>query len=462
MVLEINPLYLEGKSYVTFILAGLPYCSNGAYIKFRIDDEDDWKFNTYPEVTNTESPEENSLCGVLDLTEKSHTISTNRSIIIRALRCPMVLEVFDFKLTTGITADFLWSPTNERITSEFEMNLVFLNLESNGDAKRSAIDLFLINGPERQEDLTVDSPQGIPTDFALGDREFENYEIGACRCRVLRVERPTEDAHRPLRIRFNKQLGSIAQEIGIPIIRVGGEATLVEESIAIMKTKLPVEVVFSPNSKSWKEMDKSGVGAPKKFTRTGISMREANPSVFISCLHQAISPIAEEMGRVLVGNCGGLIDRITYDIEESESFDHRGAPMVAVKMSFSIDVPVGMEQMEEIVRVHTGSFGFKFATINEGLPGKGVLFEDGDELLLLNCEIFKGGRDGNGKKERLLISTEWFGEKRLELSCGGMLEFRLPRVIAKVVRRTIFECTNQQGIPHHLIFLPKCSFLFPF
>lgn len=445
IILEVKPLYLEGKPYVTFIFAGLPYCENGAYINFRIDDEDDWKFNTFPEISTfeTEGSQENRLCGILELAGNLHPTAVNRSLIIRALRRPVVLEMLDFRMKTDVTASFTWSPVGDRITSQFEINIIFLDIKLDNDASRSMINFYLVNGPETQDDMTVDSPEGIPPQFVFGDLDFENLEVSVRRCKLLRIERPMRDARQPLRIRFNKLLGFNLKETGIPSVRVRGEAVLVEESIFIVKPRLPLEVVFSPNSTSWKEMDKSGAEVSTKFTRTGISMREASPSVFISCLNPVMSSAGEEIGLALATE-DGFIDRISYEIEESESFSDRETSVVALRMSFGIYIPAGLGPMGEIVRIHVGSFGFSFATINDRLAGKGVLFEDGDELLVLNREIAKDGEDKDGRKERLLINTEWFGEQGLELSCGEM-EFRLPRVMARVVGRTDFECGNRQG-----------------
>lgn len=445
IMLEVKPLYLEGKPYVTFIFAGLPYCENGAYINFRIDDEADWKFNTFPEVSTfeTEDSQENKLCGILELARNLHPTAVNRSLIIRALRRPVVLEVLDFRMKTDVTASFSWSPVGDRITSQFEINIIFLDLKLDNDASRSVINFYLVSGPETQDDMTVDSPEGIPPQFVFGDLDFENLEVGVRRCRLLRIERPMRDARQPLRIRFNKQLEFNLKETGIPSVRVGGEAVLVEESIFIMKPRLPLEVVFSPNSTSWKEMDKPGTELSTKFIRTRINMGEASPSVFISCLNPVMSSAGEEIGLALTTE-DGFIDRISYEIEESESFSNRETSAVALRMSFGIYIPAGLGPMGEIVRIHVGSFGFSFATINDRLAGKGLLFEDGDELLVLNHGITKDGGDKDGRKERLLINTEWFGEQGLELSCGGM-EFRLPRVMARVVGRTDFECGNRQG-----------------
>lgn len=444
VMLEVKPLYLEGKPYVTFIFAGLPYCDNGAYIDFRIYGEDDWKFNTFPEVSTfeTKGSQENRLRGILELTRNSHPATTNCSLIIRALRRPMVLEVLDFRMKTDITASFSWSPVGDRITSKFEINIIFLEAKLDDDASRSMIIFYLVNGPETQDEMTVDSSEGIPPQFVLGDLDFENLEVGARRCRLLRVERPTKDARRPLRIQFNKQLGLNPKETGIPSVRVGGEAVLIAESIIIMKPKLPLEVVFSPNGTSWK-MDNVGTEVSTKFTRTGISVREASPSVLITCLNPVMSSAGAEIGLALVTE-DGFIDRISYEIEESESFSNRETSTVALRMSFGLYIPAGLEPMGEIVRIHIGSFGFSFAMINNRLAGKGVLFEDGDELLVLNHGIVKDGEDQGDCKERLLINTEWFGEHGLELPCGEM-EFKLPRVTTRVVGRTDLECGNRQG-----------------
>lgn len=445
IMLEVKPLYLEGKPYVTFIFAGLPYCGNGAYINFRIDDENDWKFNTFPEISTfeTEGSQENKLCGILDLARNLHPTAVNRSLIIRALRRLVVLEVLDFRMKTNVTASFSWSPIGDRITSQFEINIIFLDLKLDNDASHSMINFYLVNGPETQDDMTVDSPEGIPPQFVFGDLDFETLEVSVRRCKLLRIERPMRDTRQPLRIRFNKQLGFNLKETGIPSVRVRGEAVLVEESIFIVKPRLPLEVVFSPNSTSWKKMDRPAAGVSTKFTRTGISMREASPSVFISCLNPVMSSAGEEIGLALATE-DGFIDRINYEIEESESFSDRETSAVALRMSFGIYIPAGLGPMGEIVRIHVGSFGFSFATINDRLAGKGVLFEDGDELLVLNREIAKGDKDKDERKERLLINTEWFGEQGLEISCGEM-EFRLPRVMARVVGRTDFECGNRQG-----------------
>lgn len=444
-MLEVKPLHLEGKPYVTFIFAGLPRCDNGAYINFRIHDEDNWKFNTFPDISTfeTEGVQENRLRGILELTGNLHPVAANRSLIIRALRRPMVLEVFNFKIKTDIMANFSWSPIGDRIMSEFEITVFFLDLKPDDDANRSTINFYLVNGPEKQGDMMVDSPEGFPPEFVLGDLDFENFEVGAQRCRLLQVERPTGDAHQPLRIRFNRRLGLNLKEIGIPSVRVGGEATLIEESVVIMKPRLPLEVVFSPNSTSWKEMDKSGTEVSTRFTRTGRSMGEASPSVLISCLSPVILSTGEEIAQAPATD-DGFIDRISYEIEESSSFSDREVSAVALRMSFGLYIPIGLGPMEEIIRIHVGSFGFSFATINEKLVGKGVLFEDGDELLVLNCGIVKDDKDNDGRKERLLINTEWFGEQSLELSSGEM-EFRLPRVIARVIGRTDFKCGNRQG-----------------
>lgn len=441
IMLEVKPLCLEGKPYVTFIFAGLPRCDNGAYINFRIYDEDDWKFDTFPEISalETQGSQGNKLRGILELAGDLHLAASNRSLIIRALRRPMVLEVLDFRMKIDITASFSWSSTSDRIASKFEINIAFLDLKLDDDASRSMINFYLVNGPETQDDMTIDSPEGVPPQFVLGDLVFETLEVGARRCRLLRVERPTRDARQPLRIRFNKQLGLNPKEIDIPSVHAGGKATLSEESIAIMKPRLPLEVIFSPNSTSWKEMDKLGTEVPTRFTRTTMSMGEASPSVIISCLNPVMSSVGGGIDLALMSG-DGFIDRISYEIEESESFSNRGTPMVALRMSFGIYIPVGLGSMEEIVRIHIGNFGFNFATINNKLAGKGVLFEDGDELLVLNRGIIKG----DGCKEILLIGTEWFGEQSLALSCGEM-EFRLPRVMAKVVGRTDFECGNRQG-----------------
>lgn len=448
IMLEVKPLYLEGKPYVTFIFAGLPYCDNGAYINFRIYGEDDWKFNTFPEISTfeTKGSQENRLRGILELARNSHPATTNRSLIIRALRRPIVLEVLDFRMKTDITASFSWSPVGDRITSKFEINIIFLEVKLGDDASRSMINFYLVNGPETQDDMTVDSSEGIPPQFVLGDLDFENLEVGARRCRLLRVERPTKDAHQPLRIQFNKQLGLNPKETGIPSVRVGGEAVLIAESIIIMKPRLPLEAVFSPNGTSWKT-DNSGTEVSTKFTRTGTSMREEIPSIFITCLNPVMSSAGAEIGLALVTE-DGFIDRISYEIEESESFSNRETS-VALRMSFGLYIPAGLEPMGEIVRIHIGSFGFSFAMINNRLAGKGVLFEDGDELLVLNHGIIKDGECQGDCKERLLINTEWFGEQGLELPCGEM-EFRLPRVMARVVGRTDLECGNRQGELHFL------------
>lgn len=438
-MLEVKPLYLEGKPYVTFIFAGLPYCNNGAYINFQIYDEDDWKFDTSPEISalETQGSQGNKLRGVLELARDLHPV-VDRSLIIRALRRPVVLEVLDFRMKIDITANFSWSPVSDQIASEFEINIGFFDLKSDDGAGRSVINFYLINGPETQDDMTVDSPEGVPPQFVLGDFDFENFEVSTQRCRLLRVERPTRDARQPLRIRFNKKLGSDPKEIGIPSVHVGGEATLSEESVFIVKPRLPLEVVFSPNSTSWKKMNKPETEVPTKFTRTGMIMGEASPSVFISCLN----PVMSSIGGIGLGLAtdDGFIDRISYEIEEPESFSNRGTSAVALRMSFGFYIPIGLGSMEEIFRIHNGNFGLNFATMNGKLVGKGVLFEDGDELLVLNCEIVKD----YGYKERLLINTEWFGEQSLELSCGKM-EFRLPRVMARVVGRTDFQCGNRQG-----------------
>lgn len=449
IMLEIKPLCLEGKPYVTFIFAGLPRCNNGAYINFKIYDEDDWKFDTFPEISalETQGSQGNKLCGILELAGDLHLTASNHSLIIRALRRPMVLEVLDFRMKVDITASFSWSPISNRIASKFEINITFLDLKLDDDASRSMINFYFVNGPETQDDMTIDSPEGVPPQFVLGDLVFENLEVGARRCRLLRVERPTRDACQPLCIRFNKQLGLNPKEIDIPSVHAGGEATLSEESIAIMKPRLPLEVVFSPNSTSWKETDKPGTEVSTRFTRTGMSMGEASPSVIISCLNPIMSSVGGEMGLALASD-DGFIDRINYEIEESESFSNRETSMVALRMSFGLYIPVGLELMEEIVRIHIGSFGFNFATINDKLAGRGALFEDGDELLVLN----RGIVGGDGCKERLLISTEWFGEQSLELSCGEM-EFRLPRVMERVVGRTDFECGNRQGSSDNSSFL---------
>lgn len=444
VMLEINPLYIEGKTYATFILAGLPHCKNGAYINFRVDDEDDWKFHTFPALNTVETgdKEENKLHGILDLNLETNPIHLDRSVVIRTLRCPMVLEVLGFEMKTNVQMDFSWSPLNEKITGEFEITLSFLKVELDEDAKRSVINLFLINGPGGQDGLSVDSPGGFPTDFVLGDREFQNHEISARRCRLLRVERLTKDVNQPLRIRFNKQFASAPQDIGIPFVRTGGDTTILEESVTIINAKLPLEVAFTPNSKSWKPSKKLGSDAFKTFTRVEVNMREPNPSVSISCLQPAMSPTAEAMNLALMRGRGEFIDRIDYKVEESECFDDRQTPIIVVKMSFELDVPPDIEPMGEIIRFHIGSFAFQFATINGGLTGKGVLFEDGDELIVLNFGILDGTKNG----EKLLISAEWFGEQGLRLSCGEIIEFRLPRVTGKVVGKTVFECADKNGM----------------
>lgn len=449
IMLEVKPLCLEGKPYVTFIFAGLPRCDNGAYINFRIYDEHDWKFDTSPEISalETQGSQRNKLCGILELARDLHLAASNHSLTIRALRHPIVLEVLDLRMKVDITASFSWSPISDRIASEFEINITFLDFKSDDDASHSMVNFYLVNGPETQDDMTIDSPQGVPPQFVLGDLVFQNLEVGARRCRLLRVERPTRDACQPLWIRFNKQLGLTPKEIDIPSVHAGGEATLSEESIAIIKPRLPLEVVFSPNSTSWKETDKPGTEVPTRFTRTGMSMGEASPSVIISCLNPVMSSMGWGMDLALASD-DGFIDRINYEIEESESFSNRQTSMVALRMSFGLYIPVGLGSMEEIVRIHIGSFGFNFATINDKLAGRGVLFEDGDELLVLNRAIVKD----DGCKERLLISTEWFSEQSLELSCGEM-EFRLPRVMERVVGRTDFECGNQQGSSDNSSFL---------
>jgi hypothetical protein len=443
-MLEINPLYIEGKTYATFILAGLPHCKNGAYINFRIDDEDDWKFHTFPALNTVETgdTEENKLHGILDLNLETNPIHLDRSVVIRTLRCPMVLEVLEFEMKTNVQMDFSWSPLNEKISGEFEITLSFLKVESDEDAKRSVINLFLINGPERQDGLSVDSPGGFPTDFVLGDREFQNHEISARRCRLLRVERLTKDVNQTLRVRFNKQFTSVTQDVGIPFVRTGGDTTILEESVTIINAKLPLEAAFTPNSKSWKLSKKLGSDTFKTFTRAEVNMREPNPSVSISCLQPAMSPTAEAMNLALMRGRGEFIDRIDYKVEESECFDDRETPIIVVKMSFELDVPPGVEPMEEIIRFHIGSFAFQFVTINGGLTGKGVLFEDGDELIVLNFGILDGTKNG----EKLLISAEWFGEQGLRLSCGEIIEFRLPRVTGKVVGKTVFECADKKGM----------------
>ncbi|KAI5841526.1 hypothetical protein DFP73DRAFT_556071 [Morchella snyderi] len=444
IMLEINPLYIEGKTYATFILAGLPHCKNGAYINFRIDDEDDWKFHTFPALNTGETgdTEENKLYGILDLSLETNPIHLDRSIIIRALRCPTVLEVLEFEMKTNVQMNFSWSPLNEQITGEFEITLSFLKVEPDEDAKRSVINLFLINGPESQDGLSVDSPGGFPTDFALGDREFQNYEISARRCRLLRVERLTKDVDQALRIRFNKQLRPVTQDVGIPFVRAGGDTTILEENVTIINAKLPLEAAFTPNSKSWKISKKLGSGGTfKTFTRAEVNMREPNPSVSISCLQPAMSPTAEAMNLALMRGRGKFIDRIDYKIEESECFGDRETPIIVVKMSFELDVSPGVEPMGEIIRFHIGSFALQFVTINGGLLGKGVLFEDSDELVVLNFGIL----DGTRNDEKLLVSAEWFGEQGLRLSCGEMIEFRLPRVTEKVVGKTVFECADKKA-----------------
>ncbi|KAH8149500.1 uncharacterized protein LAJ45_06580 [Morchella importuna] len=414
VMLEINPLYIEGKTYATFILAGLPHCKNGAYINFRIDDEDDWKFHTFPALNTVETgdTEENKLHGILDLNLETNPIHLDRSVVIRTLRCPMVLEVLGFEMKTNVHVDFSWSPLNEKITGEFEITLSFLKVESDEDAKRSVINLFLINGPERQDGLSVDSPGGSPTDFVLGDREFQNNEISARRCRLLRVERLTKDVNQTLRIRFNKQFTSVTQDVGIPFVRTSGDTTILEESVTIINAKLPLEAAFTPNSKSWKPSKKLGSDTFKTFTRIEVNIREPNPSVSISCLQPAMSPTAEAMNLALIRGRSEFIDRIDYKVEESECFDDRQTPIIVVKMSFELDVPPGVEPMGEIVRFHIGSFAFQFVTINGGLTGKGVLFEDGDELIVLNFGILDGTKNG----EKLLVSAEWFGEQASILS----------------------------------------------
>lgn len=449
-MLEMKPLYLEGKPYVTFIFAGLPYCSNGAYINFWINDREDWKFNTCPDIApiKAEDSQGNKLLGILDLTGGFHPAAANRSLIIRALRRPIVLEVLDFKMKSNINASFSWSPEDDRLTTEFEISIIFLDFERDNDANFSVINFYLVNGPERQADITVDSTECTQTEFVLGDLDFENQEICARRCRLLRVQRPTKDAHQPVRIRFNKILGTNPIELGIPMVRVGGEATLIEESVTIVKPRLPLEAVFSPNAPSWKATDRGSGKEMFRFTRTGINMREANPSVFISCLNSVVPPAAWGMDQALASD-DSFIDRINYDIQESEGSDGRGAPMVAVSMSFGVDISAEVEPMEVIFRIHTGSFGLNFATINGKIAGKGILFEDGDELLVLNCGIITGDKGSNGCKARLMVSAEWFSEQSLVLSCGDMTEFRLPRVMRKVVGRTDFECGNRQGRSDH-------------
>ncbi|RPB02534.1 hypothetical protein L873DRAFT_1787545 [Choiromyces venosus 120613-1] len=448
IMLNVEPLYLDGKPYGTFVFADLPRCKNPAYIDFRIRDSSVWKFDSNPTLDSCsdDGPKVTGsrLCGTLDTSKFNQNAPKN--LLIRVLRCPDALEVLNFEMQIETKASFSWCP-DEQIIAKFDIKLEFPGIVLDTGPKRYQIYLFVTNGPDRLDDLTVESPGSDIVEYSLGEHEF--LQTGFERMvKILQVERFTKDMGNPLRVCFLKKQGIAPQTIDIPKIRARDESKITGETILIQTPKLPLFVDCSPDKLHWREVEieRTAENVPDLgFMRLRPGTGEEFLCVLISALAPA-QPIAiQEFYREQSGY-HNFVDQVAYSIEESTNVD-TGFPSIGVSMRFSLVVPLSVEPMDEIIRIHSGGFRLKFATINHIFVGKGVVFEDKREIVLLNYELIGQEDDSNlifKPEERLLIHIEWSSETH-QILPHGKVEYRLPQMSGKVIGRAIVKCSSPEA-----------------
>ncbi|KAG0633933.1 hypothetical protein HOY80DRAFT_574170 [Tuber brumale] len=254
IMLSVEPAYVEGKPYATFIFAGLPRCKNPGYIDFRIRDSSDWQFTTLPTLNSCsdDGPKVTGarLRGTLDTSKFNQ--NTPGNLLIRVLRHPTVFEVLNFEMQIETRARFVWRCSDEQIFAEFDIKLEFPEIVLETGPERNQVYLFITNGPDSQDDLIVESPDSDLVEFSLSEHEFVADDLGRM-VKLLQVERLTKDMSNSLRLCFHKKQGMAPQTVDIPTVRARGKSMIRGETIFIQTPKLPLLVTCSPDKLYWRE-----------------------------------------------------------------------------------------------------------------------------------------------------------------------------------------------------------------
>lgn len=450
IMLSVEPAYIEGKAYKTFIFAGLPHCKNPVYIDFRIRDTSDWQFTTLPTLDLCRGDgskfTDTRLRGTLDTSKFNQ--NTPKNLFIRALRCPTSPEAPNFEMQIETRASFAWRCSDGQIVAEFDIKLEFPAIDPEIGPGRSQVHLFITNGPDNQDDLIVESPNSELVEFSLGDPEFVKDELGRI-VKLLQVDRLMKDVGNSLRVCFRKEQGMAPQTVDIPTIRTRGESKIISETVSIQTPKLPLLVTCSPDKLLWQEFLTQGIAENNPATRFMRLRPDAGEEVLrvrIDSLAPAHLIANEEFEREGNGY-HDFVDQVTYIIEEGVDAGN-GFPSVGISMRFSLGVPLSIELMDEIIRIHSGDFRLNFVTINHIFVGRGVVFEDGSEVVLLNHDLIEHEDNGNSiykREERLMIRIEWSNETN-QILPDRKVQYRLPQMSGKVIGRAVVKCSNREGI----------------
>lgn len=450
IMLSVEPAYIEGKAYETFIFAGLPRCKNLIYIDFKIRDTSDWQFTTLPilDLCRGDGSKftDTRLRGTLDTSKFNQ--NTPKNLFIRALRCPTSPEAPNFEMQIETRASFDWRCSDGQIIAEFDIKLEFPGIVPEIGPERNQLYLFITNGPDSQDDLIVESPNSDLVEFSLGDPEFVKDDLGRM-AKLLQVDRLMKDVGNSLRVCFRKEQGMAPQTVDIPTVRTRGESKIISETVSIQTPKLPLLVTCSPDKLFWQEFLTQGITENNPATR----FMRLRPDAGEEVLHvriDSLTPahfIANEEFEKEGNSYHNFVDQVTYIIEDSVDAGD-GFPSVGVSMRFSLGVPLSIEPMDEIIRIHSGDFRLNFITINHVFVGRGVVFEDGSEVVLLNYDLIEHEDDENSifkREERLMIRIEWSNEAN-QILPHRKVQYRLPQMSGKVIGRAVVKCSNREGI----------------
>ncbi|KAL7271674.1 hypothetical protein RUND412_005550 [Rhizina undulata] len=445
LLIEIWALYPANKGYGYFIIGGLPQCKNMAKINFMIEGEDRYWLETYPPLPEiqTEQLAANKINGSFDLSSDDYK---ERTFLIRFARLPQWEEPYGYKINLETTVELYWDPCQSELSGEFTFLVTFEDINPDRFIKRTVVKFHLINGMGSEQLLEVSSPRGAPPEFTLEDNNSNPPDSRSeGRGVLLHILRSSEDIKEDISIKFRKVIGKTPIFFKIPNLKPGKRGEVIRETVVITRNRQPLHVDCMPG-KALKEI-RSRPELPGSRLFTTFTAPELSKATDMG-MHVSTSPLALsstlDSFEIALRKTPGFLSRIFIEtiFYNIKTWDDDNTLFREVRMSFKMEIPKGLEPMDEMLWINPELHQFSFATFDGRLMEKGTLYQEENELVMINYGLL-----GNRSKRSLIKHGHWVNVVleftheccKAAFNIGTNIEFALPRIASGLIGRAVCD-----------------------